>query len=130
MYPISKTAYNKYKKCFTCEKVTPCKNCPLNIKWENMDRGYYRATGNLITGEEFKLRIPYQKEPSAEITLKQVNNVAQLNSWILILLLYTKYNIEITLKYIDKKDKKTLNNIIPIDKQRGTIHKRKITNKE
>ena len=49
MYPFSIDAYKKYKKCFTCNDC-PTKGCPVKITWENMDRGYYRATGKLLTG--------------------------------------------------------------------------------
>lgn len=118
MYPFSKRAYNQYKKCLKCDKC-PAKGCPIHLKWENMDRGYYRATGNLLTGEEFSIHIPWLKEPVAEITLEKVDDLTHLNSWISALMGNTKYNIDITLKYADQK---TLDSIIIIDDHRGTIH--------
>lgn len=110
-------SYNQYKHCFTCVKCPP-KGCPIHLKWENMDRGYYLANGNLLTQEEFTIHCPWSIKSSTNIFLKKVDNFTELNSWILACIENTEHYIYITLNHIKKK---TMEEITPIPEGRGTI---------
>jgi hypothetical protein len=110
-------SYNQYKKCLACVKCPP-KGCVINLEWENMDRGYYIGTGHLLTQEKFTIYCPWSIKSNAEIYLEKIDDVTELNSWILACVENTEHDIDITFNDIDEK---TIEAITPICEGRGTI---------